>query len=171
MVLSAVLAGAGVINPATGQAFKVKNLLLGDGLVMMLTIFVKNFEAFPPYILAIVVLLGVGVAEECGYLSAMMLATMLRAPHYLLTFVVIFVGSWGTSPPHRHNHYSPLGAMVFQFAQRNPIDELLAGYIGCTIGLTANLLIVGCDSRGPHSKGGGGGQSGFFQVSHTCLNG
>jgi aminobenzoyl-glutamate transport protein len=53
---------------------------------------VTNFSGFVPLGTVLVALLGVGVAEKSGLLTAVVRALVLGAPKPLVTLVVVFAG-------------------------------------------------------------------------------
>src|SRR5688500_16076651 len=64
-----------LVRDASGQvtsssAIRVKNMLSGDSLVLFLSRMVKTFTDFPPLGVVLVALLGVGVAEQTGFINA-----------------------------------------------------------------------------------------------------
>lgn len=86
----AASAGTAVKHPGTGDMVAVKSLLSKDGLDFILTSLVKNFTGFAPLGTVLVALLGIGVAEGSGLISAAMRLLVNNAPRRLLTAVIVF---------------------------------------------------------------------------------
>jgi aminobenzoyl-glutamate transport protein len=65
----------GVVNPQTHQVehatATVNSLLSGDGIRFMLTSMVRNFTNFGPVGIILVVMIGVGLAEQAGLMTAL----------------------------------------------------------------------------------------------------
>ena len=80
------------IHPSTGKEIHPVSLLNGDGLRLIITKMVTNFTGFVPLGTVLVAMLGVGVAEGSGFLSAALRALVLSAPRRLITVVVVFAG-------------------------------------------------------------------------------
>ncbi len=67
----------------------VVSLLDADGLIKILTHTVKNFAGFAPLGTVLVSLLGVGIAEKSGLISALMRLLLTKSPRKLTTFMVV----------------------------------------------------------------------------------
>jgi hypothetical protein len=82
VVGSGVLAAIGYVatHPSTGEPVAALSLLNGDGLRRIVTSLVSNFTSFVPLGTVLVAMLGVGVAEGSGLLSAALRAMVLAAP-------------------------------------------------------------------------------------------
>nr|WP_281255515.1 AbgT family transporter [Pasteurella oralis] len=76
---------------ADGMIYVV-SLLNADGLSRILTNLVKNFTNFAPLGTVLVALLGVGIAEKAGLLSAVMRLLVTKSPRKLTTFTIVFAG-------------------------------------------------------------------------------
>ena len=100
LLAAAVVAGSALlaaidfvaVHPSTGKEIRAVSLLNGDGLRRIITTLVTNFTGFAPLGTVLVALLGVGVAEGSGLLSAALRALVLSAPRRLITVVVVFAG-------------------------------------------------------------------------------
>ena len=65
-------------TPGTGEKIEVVNLLNREGIIQILTNMVSNFTEFPPFGLVIVIMLGVGLAESTGLITAFMKKTIIH---------------------------------------------------------------------------------------------
>ena len=72
MVVSEIVVRAGVtaVHPGTGATIHGVSLLSGDGLRWLYTHATDNFVKFPPLGVVLVVMIGIGVAEGTGLISA-----------------------------------------------------------------------------------------------------
>lgn len=152
VVLSAVGAGfgwsvpdprlEGVAGRSPDGVIRVVSLLDADGLRWMLTSLVKNFVGFVPLGTVLVALLGVGVAERSGLLSAAMRALVLAAPRALVTPAVVLAGILSnTASEMGYVVLVPLAAALFHAMGRHPLVGLAAAFAGVSGGYSANLLL------------------------------
>ncbi|NLY45447.1 MAG: AbgT family transporter [Tissierella sp.] len=148
-VLSFVLnlLNVSAINPTTSEEVAVKNLLSGEGINHALTSMVRNFTGFAPLGLILTMTLGLGLAEEVGFMSSLMRKTMLGAPTRVVTFVIALIGICGNiASDAAIVIIPPLAAMIFMSLGRNPIAGIAIGYAATTGGFSANLLPAGTDA-------------------------
>ena len=152
VVLSGVASwfGLSVVDPrpegAPGRAadgiIHVVSLLNGDGLRLIVTSLVRNFTGFAPLGTVLVALLGVGIAEHSGLLSATVRALVMKASKHTVTFIVVFAGIISnTAAELGYVVLIPLAAMIFHSLGRHPIAGLAAAFAGVSGGYSANLLI------------------------------
>ncbi|WP_420177050.1 AbgT family transporter [Luteococcus sp. OSA5] len=66
------VAGVSVTNPVDGKVVAVENLLNATNLRRMLTESVGNFSKFPALSMVLMIMLGIGLAEQSGWFSALM---------------------------------------------------------------------------------------------------
>ncbi|SSY71246.1 AbgT family transporter [Alysiella crassa] len=132
----------GAKGRAADGMIRVVNLLNGDGIVKMLENLVTNFTGFAPLGTALIALLGVGVAERSGLISAAMRALILNAPKRLITLAVVFAGVMSNVASELgYVVIIPLAGMVFYALGRHPIAGIAAAFAGVSGGYSANLLI------------------------------
>jgi len=118
------------------------SLLNAEGLRRIMMGVVTNFTGFAPLGTVLVALLGVGVAERAGLLSAGIRALVLGAPRNLLTAVVVFSAVVSnTASEMGYVVLIPLAAVVFHSVGRNPLVGLAAAFAGVSGGYSANILI------------------------------
>lgn len=131
-----------VVHPGTGKIIHVVNLLSVEGLHRMLTGTVSNFTGFAPLGTVLVAMIGIGIAEYSGLISALMRLLVLSAPKKLLTAVVVFAGILSNVASEiGYVLLVPLAAMIFLAAGRNPLAGLAAAFAGVSGGYSANLLL------------------------------
>lgn len=152
LVLSAMMSyfGVSVVDPrpegakgrsADGMIY-VTNLLNSEGLAKILENLVSNFTGFVPLGTVLVALLGVGIAERSGMISAALRGLVMNAPKKLVTLVVVFAGIMSnTAAELGYVVLIPLAAMIFYSLGRHPLAGLAAAFAGVSGGYSANLLL------------------------------
>ena len=124
-------AGWSVVNPANGKTIEVVSLLNGEGLRRILTGLTSNFANFPPLFTVLVAMIGVGVAEASGLLSALLRRLALATPRVLLTPTVVFLSVMSSlASDVGYVVLVPLAAMLFAAAGRHPLAGLAASFAG-----------------------------------------
>ena len=58
-----------VIDPRSGEALVINNLLSGSAITEFLSVMVTNFSHFHPVGVVLVAMLGIGVAEATGFIN------------------------------------------------------------------------------------------------------
>ncbi len=125
----------------TGEIAAV-SLMNAEGLRMIVENLVSNFVEFVPLGTVLVALLGVGVAEHSGLLSATIRAVVLKAPDKWLTTAVVFAGVLSnTASEMGYVVLVPLAAVIFLAVGRHPLVGMAAAFAGVSAGYSANLLI------------------------------
>jgi aminobenzoyl-glutamate transport protein len=118
------------------------SLMNGDGLRRVMENLVTNFTGFVPLGTVLVAMLGVGVAERSGLLSAAIRGLVLRAPKKLVTVAIVFGGVLSnTASEMGYVILVPLAGVIFYALGRHPIAGMAAGFAGVSGGYSANLLI------------------------------
>ena len=129
-------------HPGTGEAINVTNQVGGVGIANLLSTMVNTFVTFPPLGVVLVALLGIGVAEHTGFISAIIKSVLAVTPRFLLTPVLILVGI--------ASHYAvdagyvlviPLGGVIFYAAGRHPLAGIAAAFAGVSGGFSANFWV------------------------------
>lgn len=135
-----------VIHPGTGQTIEAVNLLSKSGIQKIFTEAVSNFTGFAPLGVVLVAMLGVGIAEKSGLISALLKKTVLSAPDRYITAVVIFAGIMSNiASDAGYVVLVPLGAVIFAAKGRHPLVGLAAAFAGVSGGFSANLLLSTLD--------------------------
>ena len=144
----AAAAGHGAPGPTEGEVkveyepVQVQNMVTGEGIARLLTTMVSTFTGFAPLGVVLVALLGIGVAEHVGLISAMIKTVLSVVPKFLLTPALILVGIG--------SHYAvdagyvlviPIGGVIFYAAGRHPLAGIAAAFAGVSGGFSANFWI------------------------------
>ena len=147
IVLSQILASLGVevsyFDTANQEyvTVEVVSLLNASGINHIFNSAVENFTSFAPLGTVLVAMLGVGVAEWTGLISAAMKRLLANVPSALLSAAVIFAGIMSNMASDvGYVVIIPLGALIFAAAGRHPIAGLSAAFAGVSAGFSANLL-------------------------------
>ncbi len=143
---AAATLGLSAVHPGTGDTISAVNLLDDAGIRRILTEAVDNFTAFPPLGLVIVVIIGIGVTEHSGLISAALRGLLQAVPRSLLTATLVFAGIMSNvAVDAGYVVVVPLGAVLFAAAGRHPLAGLAAAFSGVSAGFSANLLITSLD--------------------------
>ncbi|MGD1700502.1 AbgT family transporter [Dapis sp. BLCC M229] len=148
IVISAIanLTNLSAVNPTTKETIEAVSLLTPDGIRKIVTKTVSNFVNFPPLGTVLVAMLGVGVAESTGLISALLRQVVLVAPARFITPVIVFCGVMSNiASDAGYVVLTPLAALIFLAYKRHPIAGLAAGFAGVSGGYSANLLISSID--------------------------
>jgi aminobenzoyl-glutamate transport protein len=132
----------GTSGRAADGIIRARSLLSGDGFRYIVTHLVSNFTGFAPLGTVLVALLGVGVAERAGLLSAVIRGVVLSAPKNLVTVAVVFAGVQSNMASEMgYLVVVPLGAAIFYALGRHPLAGLAAAFAGVSGGYSANLVL------------------------------
>lgn len=148
LILSAILAWAGVgaAHPASGDQILVRNLFSAEILRRFLVEMPQTFAGFPPLGTVLTAMLGIGVAEKSGLISAALRQSVSRLPRSALSVAVVFVGILSSlAADAGYVVLIPLGALVFYNAGRHPLAGLAATFAGVSAGYSANLVLTSLD--------------------------
>lgn len=126
----------------TQQTVKAVNLMSPDSIRHMVTTVVGNFTGFFALGTVFTIILGVGVADGTGFMSALLRKVAASTPKTLVTAVVVFLGIMSNiASSTGYVVLVPLGAILFMAFGRHPIAGLAAAFAGVSGGWSANLLI------------------------------
>ena len=147
-VLSWIISRTGVtaVHPGTGETISAINMISGEGFRFMWSKATDNFVHFPPLGIVLVAMIGLGVAEGSGLISALLRHLVTSAPPRLITAAVIAAGILShLASSAGYVLLIPLGAMIFAAFKRHPIAGLAAAFLGVSGGFGANFLIGSID--------------------------
>lgn len=158
----------GAAGRAPGGIIEPVSLLNGEGLRMIVENMVTNFTSFAPLGVVLVALLGVGVAEHSGLISACIRGIVLKAasikpsekpgsgiaaipkkiihfiltPKNLVTMAICFAAVISnTASEMGYVVLVPLAAVIFHSMGRHPMAGLACAFACVSGGYSANLLI------------------------------
>jgi len=147
-----------VIDPRSGEALVIQNLLTGRSFTEFLSVMVTNFSHFHPVGVVLVAMLGIGVAEHTGFINAAIRSLLNVTPASLLTPMVILVGIVSHAAVDAgYVLVIPLGGVIFYAAGRHPLAGIAAAFAGVSGGFSANFvpssldpLLQGLTQAGAH---------------------
>lgn len=130
------------IHPTTKEIISPVNLLSRDGLHRILDEMVRNYVNFAPLGIVLVAMLGIGIAESSGLISAAIRLMVISAPKHLLTAILVFSGVMSNvGSDVGYVLLIPLAGVIFIAVDRHPIAGMAAAFAGVSGGFSANLLI------------------------------
>ncbi|MCS6924656.1 MAG: AbgT family transporter [Candidatus Binatia bacterium] len=129
------------LDPRTNRPIEIHNLLTGKALAAFLAGMVNTFVTFPPLGIVLVAFLGVGVAEQTGFIGAALKGLLSFTPASLLTPILLLVAILShTAVDAGYVLVIPLGGILFYAAGRHPLAGIAAAFAGVSGGFSANLL-------------------------------
>lgn len=148
--LMGVSVGYEVINPETHKvehaSTAARSLLTADGIRFMFTGVVQNFMNFNAVGVIIVAMVGVGVAESAGLISALIRKLVVVAHPKALTYILVFVGILSSiAADAGYLVLIPLAAAAFISIGRHPLAGLAASFAAVAGAFGVNILIVPID--------------------------
>ncbi|MBY0223420.1 MULTISPECIES: AbgT family transporter [Sporosarcina] len=130
------------ISPVDGEEIIAKNLLSRDGILEQLTGMVKNFSDFPPLGAVLVIMLGVGLADESGYFKTLMRRAVLSTPKKIIIPMIVLIGIIGNvAGDATQVVLPPLAATILMSFGYHPFVGLIAAYASTLGAFSANILI------------------------------
>ena len=139
-------AGISVVHPGTDETITAQNLFSDENVRRLFTDMAETFADFPPLGLVLVVMLGIGVADKTGLISAALKSFVASVPNVLLTGALIFAGIMSSlAVDAGYVVVIPLGAVLFYGVGRHPLAGLGAAFAGVSAGFSANLLLTSLD--------------------------
>lgn len=140
---SVACAGLGVsaVNPATGETLQAQSLLAPANVRQLLVEMPRTLTSFAPLGYVLLIMLGAGVAERVGLLSATIRVMVKVSPRTLVTPMVILLGLLS-------NHAAdtgfvillPLAGAAFAAVGRHPIAGIAAAFAGVVGSFAGNPL-------------------------------
>lgn len=125
----------------------VTNLLSKENVQAFFMNFTSTYSGFAPLGLVMIMMLGVGMLEQTGMLSALIRRTILSTPPSLLLFIVAFVAVNANLASDAGVIIVPtVAGAIFSSLGLNPWIGVIAGYVAANGGFTANVFIAGTDA-------------------------
>lgn len=157
IVLSAVLSlfGAAVsferINADTHKVetatTAIRSLLDIEGIRFIYSSLVPNFMSFTAVGLMIAAMIGAGVAEESGLVTALIRKLVIVSPHWALTYILAFVGILASiAADAGYLVLIPLAGIAYLAVGRHPLAGLALGFAAVAGAFTVNMLIKPLDA-------------------------
>ncbi|WP_368504414.1 AbgT family transporter [Alkalihalophilus sp. As8PL] len=147
--VSAILSSMNISveSPAEpGVEVTVTNLLSSEGIHYIVTNMVSNFINFAPLGVVLATMIGIGVAERSGLISAALRGLVTSVPKRLITAALVFAGIMSSvASDAGYVVLPPLGALLFIALGRHPLAGLAAAFAGVSAGFSANLFLSATD--------------------------
>jgi aminobenzoyl-glutamate transport protein len=129
-----------------GAPVQIVDLLTAKSLATFLGGMVKTFTDFHPLGVVLVAMLGVGVAERTGFITAGLKALLYLTPKRLLTPMLILCGLLShTASDAGYVLVIPMGGVLFQAAGRHPLVGVAVAFASVSGGFGANPLVSALD--------------------------
>lgn len=132
--------------PNADEPIRIVNLLTLERMADFLAKMTETFVGFHPLGVVLVAMLGVGVAEESGFINAVLKTLLKFTPGILLTPMVILVAIMSHAAADAgYVLVIPLAGVIFYAAGRHPLAGIAAGFAGVSGGFSANFIPSGID--------------------------
>ncbi len=132
--------------PGKTEPIQIVNMLTLDKLAEFLSTMTESFVGFHPLGVVLVAMLGVGVADHSGFITALLKTLLTFTPKFLLTPMVLLVAVLShTAADAGYVVVIPLAGIIFYAAGRHPLAGIAAGFAGVSGGFSANLIPCGID--------------------------
>ncbi len=129
------------VDPRSGEAIEVQNLLTGAALTSFFSNMVTTFVQFHPLGVVLLAMLGIGVADYTGFIKAGLRALLNVTSRKLLTPMLLLIGIISHSAVDAgYVLVIPLGAVIFQAAGRHPLVGIAVAFAGVSGGFSANFV-------------------------------
>ncbi|HTH47424.1 MAG TPA: AbgT family transporter [Candidatus Limnocylindria bacterium] len=135
-----------VVRDAAGHVtaaapIRVVNQLTPAALTQFLARMVKTFVEFPPLGIVLVAMLGVGVAERTGFITAGLKVLLRVTPRRLLVPALLLAAIISHSAADcGFVLIVPLGGLLFAAAGRHPVAGICCAFAGVSGGYSASFL-------------------------------
>ncbi len=131
----------------TTETAEVEGLLTVDGVRFLFTSFVSNFMGFTAMGIILIVMIGVGLAEAAGLISALIRKLVAVSSVGALTYIIAFLGGVASiASDAGYLVLIPLGAVAFKSVGRHPLAGIAVAFAGVAGGFGVNLLITPTDA-------------------------
>jgi len=136
------LLGWSGVHPGTGEQVNVINLLSKEGVHRIILDMVNNYTGFAPLGIVMVAMLGIGIAESSGLITAAVRLLVIKSPQSILTFIIVFAGVLSNvASDLGYILIIPIAGIVFNSVGRHPIAGMAAAFAGVSGGFSANIVI------------------------------
>jgi aminobenzoyl-glutamate transport protein len=131
----------------TTETAEVEGLLTADGVRFLFTSFVSNFMGFTALGIILIVMIGVGLAEAAGLISALIRTLVAVSSVGALTYIIAFLGVLSSiAADAGYLVLIPLGAVAFRSVGRHPLAGIAVAFAGVAGGFGVNLLVTPTDA-------------------------
>lgn len=129
------------VNPVNNSKLEVINVLSYSELVNFMTKMVSNFINFPPLGITIVATLGIGIAEESGFIMVALKKMLSFISPRMLTPTVAFVGVLAhVVSDSAYVILMPVSALMFYVNGRHPLAGIATAFAALAGGFSASYM-------------------------------
>lgn len=129
------------------RTIAIESLLTTEGIRFLFTSFVRNFQGFGVVAVTFIAMMGAGVAEQAGMMSALIRRLVQVAPRRWITFIIVFVGVLSSvASDAGYLILIPLGAAAFLTLGRHPVAGVGAAFAGVSAVFAVNIIFTPIDS-------------------------
>jgi len=129
------------------RTIAVRGLLTTEGIRFIFTSFVPTFQAFGVVGVVFIAMMGAGVAEHAGMMTALIRKLVAVSPRGLITFIIVFVGVLSSvATDAGYLILVPLGAAAFLSLGRHPLAGLSAAFAGVGAIFAVNIIFAPLDA-------------------------
>jgi aminobenzoyl-glutamate transport protein len=143
---SASLSYTGKEAPQWGElkdgtlTYTATSLFSEENIARLITEMPKTYTGFAPLGLVLTLILGAAVAERSGLFSALIRASLRKAPHAVLTPIVAVIGMVSHhASDAAYVVFIPLAAILYASVGRHPLAGLAAAFAGVSGGFAGNI--------------------------------
>lgn len=125
---------------SAGDRIVIKNYLLLENFFELLSKMVENFINFPPLAITIVAALGIGIAEESGFLKVSLTKLSSFVPKSLVVPLVILISIFAhIVSGAAYVFLIPIGALLFLSASKHPVAGIAVTFASLAGGYSASF--------------------------------
>jgi len=136
------LFGVSATHPGTGAVLHAVNLLSKAGFRQIWSRAVTNFSGFAPMGMVLVCVIGTGIAEKSGFLSALIKKSFTGVPPILVTTILVFICINGNiAGDSAFVVMPPLAAATYLSMGRNPMVGMFTAFASVAAGFCAAVII------------------------------
>lgn len=157
IALSGILGAIGTsvtfdtINPETNKVESsttaLRSLLSAEGIRFLYASLIPNFMSFTAVGLMIAAMIGAGVAEASGLVTALIRKLVIVAPKWALTYILSFIGIVASvAADAAYLVLIPLAGVAFISVGRHPMAGIALGFAAVAGAFTVNMLIKPLDA-------------------------
>ena len=126
---------------------EIRSLLNMDGIRFLYASLIPNFMSFTAVGLMIAAMIGAGVAEESGLVTALIRKLVIVSPRWALTYILAFVGILASiAADAGYLVLIPLAGIAYLAVGRHPLAGLALGFAAVAGAFTVNMLIKPLDA-------------------------
>lgn len=139
--------GVTIYNPKTGTFLRVQSLLNAEGARWIMRNTISNFSSFQPTAMVVTSLLGVGIAENSGFLDSLMSRFPRLQNHpkrclFIITLLGVLSNVVGDAG---YVFLIPLMAIVAPRMGIHPVMAIVVTLVAVSCGYSANLMLSSMD--------------------------